>query len=68
MAIDVVLPRLNSYLNTIIKRYIRGEIIKFNGLLEDEIIKDWLSTINPKPNTRKSYRMVVQVFTDWTDP
>ena len=68
MAIEVVLPRLNSYLNTIIKRYIRGEIIKFNGLLEDEIIKDWLSTINPKPNTRKFYLMAMQVFTDWTDP
>jgi len=51
------------YLNTIIK-YIRGEIIKFNGLLEDEIIKDWLSTINPKPNTRKAYLMAMQVFTD----
>lgn len=56
------------YLNTIIKRYIRGEIIKFNGLLEDEIIKDWLSTINLKPKTRKSYLMAMQVFTDWTDP
>lgn len=51
------------YLNTIIK-YIRGEIIKFNELLEDEIIKDWLSTINPKPNTRKAYLIAMQVFTD----
>ncbi|WP_370575804.1 tyrosine-type recombinase/integrase [Methanomethylovorans sp.] len=34
-------------------------------LRNDPIGKDWIETLNPKPNTERNYLLAMQTFTDW---
>jgi len=40
--------------------------MKTEDLQQDAIIQDWFLNINPKRNTRRSYLMAMQFFTEFT--